>query len=214
MKNVNDTYTARIGQFLKTAAPYIQPIADRLAAAAGNYAPMEAERQQREDMLKQSQFQLQSQLQQSQLQNQDLQRQLTQKQIDNHQTPAQVAQSQDRPAKNETSSNGDRFHSAERHRRSDGWWRDGSLQSDEPLESGHAADGDEHGPNDGHEASAESDPGNVGRAASASGSSRAANARYPASGRWSVSVEAAGDRAATASASGDDQATRRRNGRS
>lgn len=90
--NANPGFFSRIGQFLKTAAPYKQPIADRLAAAAGNYAPMEAERQQREDALKQSQFQLQSQLQQSQLQNQDLQRQLTQKQIDNYQTPDQQAQ--------------------------------------------------------------------------------------------------------------------------
>jgi hypothetical protein len=87
-------FFSRIGAFLKTAAPYIQPIADRLAAAAGNYAPMELERQQREDALRQSQFQLQSQLQQSQLQNQDLQRQLTQKQLENYQTPAQVAQAQ------------------------------------------------------------------------------------------------------------------------
>jgi hypothetical protein len=85
-------FFSRIGAFLKTAAPYIQPIADRLAAAAGNYAPMELERQQREDALRQSQFQLQSQLQQSQLQNQDLQRQLTQKQLENYQTPEQAAQ--------------------------------------------------------------------------------------------------------------------------
>ncbi len=75
-------FFSRIGAFLKTAAPYIAPIADRLAAAAGNYAPMEAERQQREDALRQ-------QLTQSTLQNQDLTRQLTQKQLDNYQTPAQ-----------------------------------------------------------------------------------------------------------------------------
>src|ERR1700680_4398315 len=85
-------FFSKIGAVLKTIAPYIQPIADRLAAAAGNYAPMELERQQREDALRQSQFQLQSQLQQSQMANQDLTRQLTQKQIDNYQTPAQTAQ--------------------------------------------------------------------------------------------------------------------------
>lgn len=73
---------SRIGAVLKTIAPYVQPVADRLAAAAGNYAPMELERQQREDALKQS-------LTQSQLQNQDLTRQLTQKQLDNYQTPDQ-----------------------------------------------------------------------------------------------------------------------------
>jgi hypothetical protein len=67
-------FFSKIGQFLRTAAPYIKPIADHLAAAAGNYAPMEAERQQREDALRQ-------QLAQSQVQNQDLSRQLTQKQI-------------------------------------------------------------------------------------------------------------------------------------
>jgi len=82
-------FFSKIGQFLKTAAPYIQPIVDRLAAAAGNYAPLELARQQREDALRQSQFGLQQQLQQSQPQNQDLTRQLTQKQIDNYQTPAQ-----------------------------------------------------------------------------------------------------------------------------
>ncbi len=80
--NPNPGFFSRIGAFLKTAAPYIQPIADRLAAAAGNYAPMELERQQREDALRQ-------QLTQSQLQNQDLSRQLTQKQIDNYETPEQ-----------------------------------------------------------------------------------------------------------------------------
>jgi hypothetical protein len=92
--NSNPGFFSKIGAFLKTAAPYIQPIADRLAAAAGNYQPIELERQEREDALRQSQFQLQSHLQQSQLANQDLTRQLTQKQLDNYQTPAQVAQSQ------------------------------------------------------------------------------------------------------------------------
>jgi hypothetical protein len=78
-------FFSKIGAFLKTAAPYFQPIADRLAAAAGNYQPMELERQQREDALRQS-------LTQSQLQNQSLTRQLTQKQIDNYQTPEQQSQ--------------------------------------------------------------------------------------------------------------------------
>ena len=78
-------FFSRIGAVLKTIAPYIPPVADRLAAAAGNYAPMELERQQREDALRQS-------LTQSQLQNQDLTRQLTHKQIDNYQTPDQQAQ--------------------------------------------------------------------------------------------------------------------------
>jgi hypothetical protein len=90
--NSNPGFFSRIGAFLKTAAPYIQPIADFLAAAAGNYEPMEEERRQREDALKQSQFRLQSQLQQSTLQNQDLQRQLTQKQLDNYPSPEQQAE--------------------------------------------------------------------------------------------------------------------------
>lgn len=71
----------KIGAFLKQVMPYVTPVANRLAAAAGNYGPIELEHQQREDALKQSQFGLQQQLQQSTLQNQDLQRQLTTHQI-------------------------------------------------------------------------------------------------------------------------------------
>jgi hypothetical protein len=78
-------FFSKIGAVLKTIAPYLEPIGARLAAAGGNYGPMELARQQREDALRQ-------QLTQSQLQNQDLTRQLTQKQIDNYQTPAQAAQ--------------------------------------------------------------------------------------------------------------------------
>jgi len=75
-------FFSKIGAVLKTIAPYIQPVADHLAAAAGNYEPLELARQQRQDALQQ-------QLQQSQMANQDLTRQLTQRQIDNYQTPDQ-----------------------------------------------------------------------------------------------------------------------------
>ena len=75
-------FFSKIGAVLKTIAPYIQPVADHLAAVAGNYEPLELARQQRQDALQQ-------QLRQSQMANQDLTRQLTQQQIDNYQTPDQ-----------------------------------------------------------------------------------------------------------------------------
>lgn len=78
-------FFSRLGAGLKKVMPYVTPIANRLAAAAGNYGPIELEHQQHQDAL-------QSALTQSQLQNQDLNRQLTQKQLENYQTPEQQAE--------------------------------------------------------------------------------------------------------------------------
>jgi hypothetical protein len=72
----------KIGAFLQQHSDQITDITNHLAAAAGNYAPMELAHQQRQDALQQ-------QLQQSQLQNQSLSRQLTQQQINSYQTPDQ-----------------------------------------------------------------------------------------------------------------------------
>jgi hypothetical protein len=72
----------KIGAFLRQHSDDITDITNHLAAAAGNYAPMELAHQQRQDALQQ-------QLQQSQLQNQALARQLTQQQINSYQTPDQ-----------------------------------------------------------------------------------------------------------------------------
>lgn len=71
----------KIGAFLKQVMPYVTPVANRLAAAAGNYGPIELEHQQREQQMEQSRLTLAQQLQQSTLQNQDLQRQVTQHQL-------------------------------------------------------------------------------------------------------------------------------------
>jgi hypothetical protein len=50
---------ARIGSALQKAAPYIQPIADHLAAAFGNYAPLENDQQQQALQANQAQSQRQ-----------------------------------------------------------------------------------------------------------------------------------------------------------
>src|SRR6266550_4525652 len=80
-------FFSRLGAGLKQIMPYVTPIANRLAAAAGNYGPLELEQQQRQENMQQ-------QLQRSQLANQDLTRQLTQKNLDNYRTPEQIAASQ------------------------------------------------------------------------------------------------------------------------
>lgn len=83
---------SKIGGFLRQNSGTIADIGNRLAAAGGNYAPLEIAHQAKEDALKQSQFGLQQQLNQSQLENQALNRKVLQQQYDNYQTPTQQAQ--------------------------------------------------------------------------------------------------------------------------
>ena len=87
-------FFSRLGAGLKQVMPYITPIANRLAAAAGNYGPLELEHQQKELELQQAHQKTQDALAQSQMQNQELNRQLLQKQIENVRTPEQTAAAQ------------------------------------------------------------------------------------------------------------------------
>jgi len=75
-------FFGRIGRALKAAAPYIQPIADRLAAAFGNSEPLERELQQRRDLLQQ-------QLAQSTMETANLNRQRLSQEVQNYESPAQ-----------------------------------------------------------------------------------------------------------------------------
>lgn len=84
-------FFSRLGAGLKQVMPYITPIANRLAAAAGNYGPLELEHQQKELELQQAHQKTQDALAQSQIQNQELNRQLLQKQIGDFQTHEQKA---------------------------------------------------------------------------------------------------------------------------
>jgi hypothetical protein len=75
-------FFGKIGTVIKNIAPYIGPIADSLAAAGGNYAPMEMRHQQREDSLRQL-------LAQSQIESASLNRKMLQQQYENYESPAQ-----------------------------------------------------------------------------------------------------------------------------
>src|SRR6266404_5027771 len=75
---------SKIGAALKNIGPYIVPAANRLAAAAGNYGPLEEEHRQRQEALT-------AQLASSNLQNPELNRQLLTKQIANVRSPEETA---------------------------------------------------------------------------------------------------------------------------
>lgn len=83
-------FFSRLGAGLKKVMPYVTPIANRLAAAAGNYGPLELEHQQKELEIQQAHERTQEALAQSQMQNQELNRQLLQKQIANVRTPEET----------------------------------------------------------------------------------------------------------------------------
>src|SRR5258708_33680915 len=84
-------FFSNLGSKLKQVMPYITPIANRLAAAAGNYGPIELEHQQNELQLQQAHQKTQEALAQSQMQNSELNRQLLTKQISNIRTPEEQA---------------------------------------------------------------------------------------------------------------------------
>lgn len=75
-------FFSKIGHVIKTIAPYIGPVANRLAAAFGNDAPLERELQQRRDLLQQ-------QLANSQMDTANLNRQFLQKRLGDYETPTQ-----------------------------------------------------------------------------------------------------------------------------
>jgi hypothetical protein len=79
----------KIGAGLKAALPYLPSIANHLAAAAGNYGPLEEQHQEEELALRQQNAGLQRDLAQSTLQTQELNRKQTQLGIDNYENPAQ-----------------------------------------------------------------------------------------------------------------------------
>jgi len=83
-------FFSRLGAGLKQVMPYVTPIANRLAAAVGNYGPLELEHQQKELELQQAHEQTQKALADSQMQNQELNRQLLQKQIANVRSPEET----------------------------------------------------------------------------------------------------------------------------
>lgn len=83
-------FFSQLGSGLKKVMPYLTPIMNRLAAAAGNYGPIELEHQQRQQQMEQDRLGLQQQLQQSQMQTSELNRQLLSKQVENYQTPEQA----------------------------------------------------------------------------------------------------------------------------
>lgn len=82
----------KIGAALKAAAPYLPSIANHVAAAAGNYAPLEAQHQEAELTLKQQNADLQRQLGESTLKTQGLGQQKSQLDLNNYRTPAQTQQ--------------------------------------------------------------------------------------------------------------------------
>jgi hypothetical protein len=89
---------SRIGQALQKYAPYISTIANHVAAAAGNYGPLEEQHQEEELALRQQNAGLQRDLAQSTMATQDLNRQRLQQEISqsgtSYQTPQQIAQAQ------------------------------------------------------------------------------------------------------------------------
>jgi len=80
--NSGQGFFGKIGSFLRQNPDAIQDIGDHLAAAFGNYAPMQMTRQRRADLLR-------AKLDQSQMETATLNRQFLQKQIDDYQTPDQ-----------------------------------------------------------------------------------------------------------------------------
>jgi hypothetical protein len=72
----------KIGAGLKAALPYLPSIANHLAAAAGNYGPLEEQHQEEELALRQQNAGLQRDLAQSTLRTQELNRKQTQLGID------------------------------------------------------------------------------------------------------------------------------------
>lgn len=90
-QNPQPGFFSKIGHAIKTFAPYIAPIANRLAATFGNGASLEAEYRDKEMALRQGHEQMAQQLNQLQLENANLNRQLLQKQVENYRTPEQTA---------------------------------------------------------------------------------------------------------------------------
>lgn len=80
-------FFANIGKFLKENSGAIADIGNQLAAAGGNYAPMQIAHQAKMDALH-------AQLQQSEMSNQALNRQLLQFKVNNQRTPEQEAAAQ------------------------------------------------------------------------------------------------------------------------
>src|SRR5579859_4201673 len=78
---------SKIGAALRNIGPYIVPAANRLAAAAGNYGPLEEEHRQTQLQLQRANLQREQQLSQAQIENEGLRAQLTQKQIENTRSP-------------------------------------------------------------------------------------------------------------------------------
>src|SRR5690348_9129453 len=83
-------FFSKLGATIKQIAPYVAPIANRLAATFGNSASLQAEYKDKEIAMQQRHAELAEQLNQSQLQNQELNRQLLTKQVANVRSPEEV----------------------------------------------------------------------------------------------------------------------------